>query len=240
MALIDVVLEDLELLRESLGADPSEVLLRRESVILRRLLVDGRLGAAWRTAGNRREPKIEFIDFQHILEPAQRKDIVWASIGGARSSNGTTIAGTRYKQSALGSAPSFLGPARPPTITSLGLSRYIDGVVAVAKGRAVKRRQMVKYVANKLGGAHYDETRGATEDERVYSSLDDAATSMTFHGRTPIYAEILAIGQDLLRSPDLSAWIPGGGLPPVTLEMDDKSIYHLQSCLSSPAPEASS
>ena len=70
-------------------------------------------------------------------------------------------------------------------------------------------------MANKLGGSHYDDRRPAKGDEAVYANLDEVTGFAKLDGFPLVHWELLSIGQNLLRSPDLAAWIPGGGLPPL-------------------------
>jgi hypothetical protein len=68
----------------------------------------------------------------------------------------------------------------------------------VVEGEVFRRREIIQYVANKLGGAHYDERRD--ERERL---LDYAQEAYKVADKKPIYFELLSTGQKLVRSPDI-------------------------------------
>jgi hypothetical protein len=201
--LVDIVQEDLAHLRDTWDDELTEGRLRRDSAVLRRLLVEGALGRAWRAAGHRGEPRVPFHDQMSSLNAEARFFTVWASNGGAEHRQ-AYIAGIRLHAGQ--------DTVHPVADASLPLSRYVDGTVAIAMGRAVKRRDVVAYVANKLGGVHYDERR---HEGHVFAALDRVLDAATIGGFSPVHWELLAVGQLLLRSPEISDWLPNGGLPPL-------------------------
>lgn len=63
---------------------------------------------------------------------------------------------------------------------------------------------MIRYVANKLGGAHFDPTRSRSGDDRL-SLLDVPITTVEIEGApvlSNVYAEMLSITQFLAQSGD--------------------------------------
>jgi hypothetical protein len=58
-------------------------LLRRNSTVLRRLVVQGELGRAWRAAGFTKEPQVQTMSLRLALATAPLDQIVFATAGGA-------------------------------------------------------------------------------------------------------------------------------------------------------------
>jgi hypothetical protein len=76
-------------------------------------------------------------------------------------------------------AVSLTGGAVPP-ITSgltrrLKLAEFLDDPVLCVRGRLIKRADVIRYVANKLGGVHYDDRR-QKETERAIDRARSAVT----------------------------------------------------------------
>lgn len=213
---VAAVTDDLQMLRDTWPERVTEHKLRRDSATLRRLLVHGDLRKAWRLDGHAREARILTTNRIRDLPSEERAGMTWASEGGFQQSGILVLSpsssnrniGLDYRRDRPGLVP---------------LSRWVDGPVAVAHGTIIKRSTLVKYVANKLGGAHYDEQRGARAEEQAFAQLDrtfqvgDSGLRSTTLELSPVYAEMLAIGQAVLRSEDIGAWLPGGGLPPIEL-----------------------
>jgi hypothetical protein len=99
------------------------------------------------------------------------------------------------------------------------ISKYRDSTCLVLGPRSVSRENVIKYVANKLGGVHYDKTRDYKEKNRAETEaflLLDA--SFDFYSDDPqpsnlavsfgangnaLHAAILGMCRDLLNSPDV-------------------------------------
>jgi hypothetical protein len=62
----------------------------------------------------------------------------------------------------------------PSTRTGLTLQKFIDSPSMVIQGEEIPRRVLIKYVANKLGGSHFDERRGTTREDTLFHRLDCA------------------------------------------------------------------
>ena len=68
--------------------------------------------------------------------------------------------------------------------------------------RAIRRRELVNYVANKRGGDHYDPKRKGKAEEAA-RLLDDAMDVHTAMGRPMAFGELQATGQTLVSAPDV-------------------------------------
>jgi hypothetical protein len=79
----------------------------------------------------------------------------------------------------------------------------------VIEGTFINREEVIKYVTNKLGGAHYDSTRepqtssSGVSLEGKYALLDSVRNSTMIADKNAIYYELLSIGQRLINSKDI-------------------------------------
>lgn len=85
------------------------------------------------------------------------------------------------------------------------LTKFVDAPCAVVSGEVVSRRLLIKYIANKLGGAHYDPKR--LPDERVFSLLDSVRERIKILDKPVVYFELLSIGQALAMAPDIERFL---------------------------------
>jgi hypothetical protein len=92
-----------------------------------------------------------------------------------------------------------------PTET-LGVTAFNKAPCVIVKGKIISRHVLIKYVSNKLGGAHHDIKRKATEEELLFSRLDKTQ-GIALAGKPAVYFELLSIGQTLSKSPDIGRLI---------------------------------
>lgn len=90
--------------------------------------------------------------------------------------------------------------AGQPPRRAFSLSQFLASPGMVVNGEIIKRREVITYVANKLGGTHFDPTRRA--DERAYFLLDDVLGDIRIADRRAPYLELLSIGQAVAASSD--------------------------------------
>lgn len=86
----------------------------------------------------------------------------------------------------------------------LSLTEYLRSPAAIVQGTEITRRDVLAYVANKLGGAHYDTGRERRGDER-YRLLDNQLAIYTPEGKPPTsfpFVELLAIAETIAESSD--------------------------------------
>ena len=88
----------------------------------------------------------------------------------------------------------------------VSLDQFLSQTSFIVHGVKISRRTAIKYVANKLGGAHYDEKRkiasslSAIKKEEEKFPLLDSIQSMQVMDRNPIYYEMIGIGQKVVHS----------------------------------------
>lgn len=211
------VVEDLEYLRDEWVADLDEPGLRRGSAVVRRLLVDGGnaqvLRHAWRAAGFQGEPSVRAIDLLDQVDgPLSTVD--WASAGGVAVDAHPGRVGHTIVYNVGRSGPNG-EPIATSSITYdplplFGVSDWLEQPCAVIRGELIRRREMIKYVANFLGGVHLDSgkkvhARDKDLVRRVEAWLD--RLKIDGFGKSGPYFEVLAAGQALGKSQDCQSLI---------------------------------
>lgn len=197
--LIVTTAEDLRFLAEDWDQDIDEHSLRRSSPILRRLLVEGVLQRAWNGAGFSRAPTIEALTLRALLQTYTQQEMILAAAGGAFHHGGfmgRTLVGPR-------------DPDDPPPIPreAMTLNQFIEDPCLVILGEKILRRQLIQYVANKLGGVHHDEKRTSEPKDQTYTLLDWAAEKAEFVELRMPYFALLATGQALIWSADIRNFV---------------------------------
>jgi hypothetical protein len=197
--LLAAVTSDVVFLQEEWDSTVDEQSLRRSSNVLRNLLVEDLLGRAWRAAGFKGEPAIEAIDLENHLAGLETNKIAFASAGGG-TSEGALVAGALLYEGVMPESVIKARAEREPQTRKFKLSQFLSSPAVVYEGERICRRDVVKYVANKLGGAHFD-TRRKT-DEHTYRLLDAAMKAAQIGERRLVYFELLSIGQALANAED--------------------------------------
>jgi hypothetical protein len=69
----------------------------------------------------------------------------------------------------------------------------------------INREEVIKYITNKRGGAHFDSSRNIStgDSEKKYSLLDNIHMSTSIADKNAVYYELLSIGQRLIASHDV-------------------------------------
>lgn len=209
VGVVDVVKSDLAwLVREFEHGTRDHNELRRSSAVVRRLLVDGRLQQARKIAGADGQPKMVIYPLSQMIELSDIAKVELVAAGGCR-----------IEQRLLGpfsvGAQSIPTP-RPPVVESLSLPQFMKSVCLVGNGTAFDRTQVVKYVANKLGGVHFDRSRHRKGDESILR-LEELDGYMIFRPISVVDVSLLAVIQAMISS--VSVMGPFG-LQPIELALD--------------------
>jgi hypothetical protein len=80
------------------------------------------------------------------------------------------------------------------------LGKYLKSTGLYFMRRRITREDVIKYVANKLGGAHLD----FDTQEPTYEALENANVNFNIMGKTGVFFELLSIGQLLTNSPSIA------------------------------------
>lgn len=210
-----IVRDDLELLRKLNFSRPLRSEVRVASVILRRLLHELTLPNAWRLAGLEGEPKFNAVDLDAMLRSVDRRYIHYAYAGGA------TTEGAQHTGHVLLVIPKAEVEAEgqeavlkrvqeqviPAGNRDFSFSEFCSSTCVAAGAAGISRIGMVRYVANKLGGVHWDNRRGAwTDPVGARHRLLDEAHLIVGRLPAPLY-ELLSIAQAVADSADIARLI---------------------------------
>ncbi len=209
---IEVVYEDLAYLRDVAGPECDDHQLRRISVQMRHLINDDRLIQAWKLlAMEPKQPVIVAPRLRHkdldanAIAVAGGGQVGGVNIGIAKIMPGRAMTEKELKE--------LHEKERGDIEFPWSLSDYKQSCGIFIQGKAIQRRQVVAFVANKKGGAHLDTSR--KKDEEAYRCLDEAIKSgLLFGGRAasgqypvkgkdPVYLELLSIAQQVTASTDI-------------------------------------
>jgi len=198
--LLRVVLEDLTYLTWWSGTNPSDDEIRRASPVVRRLLVENDLRQSWKLCGFEREPKVRFVgstaDGNDEPGLVFRQDaMVNTGIGqiGAVKIYNRALTDEEIRKHYETEREAITQPGR-----LVGLSHFLDTPAVVIKGERKTRRQLIKYVANKRGGAHFD-----TRDRD--KNLDETSAQLMIAEHDPVLLNLLGIIQSVVSSEDVKS-----------------------------------
>jgi hypothetical protein len=207
--LLGVVRSDLRFLADEWDGGVDDDSLRRSSPVLRRLIVDGELQRAWKAAGFTKQPCLMAHCLETRLSGVALDRIDLASAGGAHH-RGMRFAGMLVENVPARGQPQGTPSGDPPTRV-FALREFVDAPGMVIRGKQVARRTVIKYVANKLGGAHHDARRGNSDEELLFASLDRVGRDKAFTllDRPIAFYELLSIGQAIAGSTEINRLVTG-------------------------------
>jgi hypothetical protein len=204
-----IVLEDIEYLSHEWNQDIDDASLRRSSPILRSLLIEGQLGIVAHACG--RNLRIMAPAINRVLTENELKQFVYWQAGGAKH-KGMEIEAASMVNRALSEQEIKANYERDKIVIGksypVKLGAFLRQPSFVVEGVLINREEVIKYVSNKLGGAHYDESRSTTAKpeptlEDKYVLLDKLRTGTYVAEKNAIYYELLSIGQRLVNSRDI-------------------------------------
>lgn len=225
------VLEDIEWLRNEWWLGQPDTLteghLRRGSAALHLLLIEDLLGRAWRHYGYDRQPRLIGPDIVAIArEKGLRLDLALACIAGGGHQNGLVFAfigGFKIDNpstgvladadvgwalcitniSRLANDSPVTGPLTALVERPWYLSEYLKSPGAIRKGEIIKRREIIEYFRNYIGGSHHDLLKGAKHGLNDRYELIAELSHVIADIRDGLYFELLSMGQSVARSPDV-------------------------------------
>ncbi|MDP2139104.1 MAG: hypothetical protein Q8J74_14735 [Candidatus Didemnitutus sp.] len=190
-ALIQVVREDLRYLFSKWPkGEISDDELRRSSCVLRRLLTYSDLHKVWVTLVGKKEFLVPSTWIE-IRDPRRLPEIDFATASPAESSPGNRLFSVVvYRKIQNGDEPIRLMEEAPTPLYT-----YLFQKTAIVEGVPASRNDIVQFVANKLGGAHYDIVHQKPSDKAL-----DAIRKFEVMNRKAAMHELLSYGQQLERS----------------------------------------
>ncbi len=207
---LKTVLEDLEFLQNEWGKDITEAQIRRNSPVLRSLLVEGKI----KEAGTMLNQKIRILSPLVCLEEnlPELDSIVFFMSGGAKTSKGFIESIIQYNKALSENEIKKMYLRRKELESKskpVKVDTYLNQVSFIYGKAKIKRKTVIKYVCNKLGGAHYDSKRefpvsAETEVENEqYIFLDTIYSTWKALDMNVIHLEMLGIGQRFINSNDV-------------------------------------
>ncbi|NJM11564.1 MAG: hypothetical protein HC889_06490 [Synechococcaceae cyanobacterium SM1_2_3] len=202
-----IVEEDIGFLTCEWNQDIDDASLRRASPILRSLLVEGKLGKVAHDCG--RNLRIMAPAINRGLTEAELKEKVYFQAGGAKY-KGVEVQAISMVNRALSEKEIKANYERNKKVIGKSYPVKLDVFLRqpsfVVDGVLIYRDEVIKYVSNKLGGTHYDDTRNAgTKSDPLgkYALLDKVRSGTNVADKNAIYYELLSIGQRVVNSRDV-------------------------------------
>jgi hypothetical protein len=199
--LLHTARSDIEYLGDNWGKRVDNDTLRRGSTILRRLLLNGDLQKAWLAIGMIKEPHIIAPNLDLVIQSGQGSRIVSALAGGGEYD------GTYVRLAVLNKGSTSIAIPDEAREFKFGLHGFVESTGIYLQGRKIKRKHIIKYVAEKLGGAHLDFKRTTQNNGDVYLLLDANVDHYQVLDKNGIYFELLSIGQRMACAPDIQEFI---------------------------------
>jgi len=187
--LLTTVFEDLEYITEEWNKqDVSDANLRRSSSTLRRLIIYGDLFKAARLFGMK-----ELRALTSNEEYSSLSGSIFHQAGGGKHNETQIKSFSIYDKKLTPEEIQLLYKTNKQKKSKLiNLHKFMKRPSFTIQGTEINREEVIKYVCNKLGGAHYDTTRKKDDEkEKKYSLLDEHANSKKLMGKKAVYFELL-------------------------------------------------
>ena len=179
------------------GGNVSEQTLRRNATLLRRFIHYRELLEAWKTVIGRERYALRGLTLERLLGISDFRGITFAAVGGAQRPGMQVAAPQVYNRVLTQQEIQAQVKLGPPIPVDMSFQQFVEGACIVVEGTPISRRNLVKYVANKLGDAHYDPKR-----DKRWQRLLDQAQQFSITDMNAIYHEMLSIAQVIASSPD--------------------------------------
>ncbi len=192
--LIKTVVQQLRYLRDEWNQNIALDDVIRNSNVLRMLLVDGNLNRVWRLCGYTYPIRLLAFTLSSLLSEIGREKILVAFTGGA--SHG----GARFALGVLTltqDQDTKIKEERPKK-EELTLDNYANNACMIIQGIYITRTELIKYVANKLGGTHIDFRRKVNKPLEQKFILLDSLHNYEQVNKNIIPYQLLSIGQELV------------------------------------------
>ncbi len=190
------VYEDLAHLQENWNQQATDAVLRRESTVLRRLLVDGHLSRVASSIGIKYRLQVgclcEFYTterlkgYEYWMAPYVKYKGAAVQMASIRN-RAVTENELKIEHEAR--------KALADKSKAISVPKYLQLPAMVVEGIIVRHQGVIQFVCNKLGGAHYDRSRKRQRDQQFV--LLDKVRSGDFQvlGKDAVYLQLLGVGQ---------------------------------------------
>lgn len=184
--LLGVVREDLRYLATSWpSGEIRDDEVRRSSTVLRRLFTYHDLIKAWVTVVGKKDFLVP-SSYVHVADFARIREVDFATSSPAQNPGIKIFAAMAFNKIQNGPAPISIKDE------VVSLKRYLNQPACVISGVLIVRAEIVTFVANKLGGAHFDDTRAKPSERSI-----QAMTQYSMGNRPALIHEMLSCGQML-------------------------------------------
>lgn len=171
----------------------------RSSNVLRMLLVDDNLVRVWKLCGYTYPIRLRAYTLYDVINSFGRNRIIVAFTGGASHSVAKLALGV-FVINDKEAQPKKETPQKAPKLEEMTLENYLKAACMLIGEFDINRAELVKYVANKLGGTHFDFNRKSNKLlEQKFVALD-SLHNYKYVDKNIIPLQILAIGQELIAS----------------------------------------
>ncbi|ARM85750.1 hypothetical protein [Marinobacter salarius] len=211
--LLRTIRDDLLFLRNLNFGRPSRTEVRLSSGVLRRLLHEGLLQAGWNICFESGSPTIPATDLEAMLARVPPKYIHYAYAGGAATEGAQhvgyfllVIPKDEYDRNNPGEkAKEIQSLFDHGAKRDFSLPEFLNSACVISGAAGVSRLELVKFVANKLGGVHWDNHRGGwTGPVSSRHLLLDEGHLIVGRLPAPLY-ETLSIAEAIAEAPDIEA-----------------------------------
>jgi hypothetical protein len=171
--------------------NPDQDVVRLHSAALRRILLEGDLASA---SAIRRIPIVFHVpDSMPFVRAARNNHVIGFNLAGLEVF-GIQIAGGKTSRGPLAPVDDF----DPSKLVPLKLDSFLKQTVAFAGGEFISRYDVISYVANKIGGVHYDKKPSkALPDNKIRAlGLFRRSMKMGIHEGIPSIQWFLPDGED--------------------------------------------
>lgn len=202
-----VIAEDLELLKNSWTHQYPEPDIRRGSAILRRLLVDNEYMHAWKQVGFERQPTLNAVDLSSLIEGIPESQIIVSLAMGAhyRDAYWAGICLTSNNMRIKNHDSKFNSQSYPGERTYY-LSEYLSSSSGIANSKHITRKDIIKYVANVLGGVHIN-SKQRKQEAKLVARVEKFHKKIQLQKSDGLLIELTAIAQAIGQSADCSRLI---------------------------------
>ncbi|OGE31025.1 hypothetical protein A2631_05075 [Candidatus Daviesbacteria bacterium RIFCSPHIGHO2_01_FULL_44_29] len=188
-----IVVADLEFIKKEWSAEADDDNLRRFSSTLRQLLIDegGLIQKVQDWLGTRCYVQAS----PNPLVQNKVEEVRFYSAGGAEY-DGMRIQEMIELSRALSpeEVKRRFGKQTKPPLQKYTMDSYLLAPSIIYEGNVFNRIELIKFIANKLGGAHYE-----VDPKKMarMKALDEAKDRYQIGGKSSIYFEFLSIGQTI-------------------------------------------
>ena len=187
--LVSVVREDLNYLETDWpSGEIRDDEIRRSSTVLRRLFTYRDLIKVWVTVVGKEDFLVP-SSFIQVADINRLREVNFATSSPAQNVGMKIFAAMEFNKIQDGAAPISIKDEVAP------LKRYLNQPACVISGVLITRHELVQFVANKLGGAHFDDARHKPNERAI-----QAMAQYSIGNRPARIHEMLSCGQVLAAS----------------------------------------